>query len=292
MVIKEDDIRALEEKFGTKHVHVPGRKQRPRFDDEPERGQRQGKNDRRNQRKPNPSTTSIATPEIVVIKKEEKVVKTQPGATPAQPAPARATRIINGREMESCPLCGSDKPLEITPTHGDKYRPLTCKRCKDRYSGPYVEEVTAKLAAHEKTEVLSWHQWVLSQIDLARFGRELNEAFKEKERLNSLVEAKLKTEGHLPYEVFVSLRNTLQEQKLPGESMTAKAAFGKWRRLQERLKAATEVRPQVERMVAEEAIRNAPKADPIVAVAADTATKTTKRAPRKRVAKVAKAEKS
>lgn len=207
---------------------------------------------------PAPPATPATTPTT-------KPVPAQPATTTTAPAPAttqpvRATHIINGQEMESCPVCGGFKPVKITPTRGEPYRPVTCKACKDRYSLGYVKDVTAKLAAGEKIEVLSWHQWVLTQLDLTRFAQELGEAFREKNRLEDLIQTEIKSKGNLPYQVRISLEATFREKKYPGETINPRAAYGKWRRFQERLKAATEVRPQVVRMVAEEAARNTPKA--------------------------------
>jgi hypothetical protein len=188
-------------------------------------------------------------------RKNSTPVNTTPLTTtepPANPKPHVQTEMKKETKMpefESCPICGGTKPIEIA--HGEhKTRPLVCKACSDKYH-IYAEEVATKLANGETVVVLTRHEWILNKIDLQAFALELNAAFREKEKMEAAVAQQIRAHGVLPREVFVPLQDKLRK------STGAAAAFGKWRKMQERLKAATEVKPQVEKMVAEEAARTA-----------------------------------
>ena len=187
------------------------------------------------------------------IKKEATVNvqahATQPAATPRH---FTSFRSLKEDQFESCPLCGFRKakeiPIRLRDGSTGKTRPLVCKGCSDRYH-QYGAEVATQLANGETVIVLTRHQWILSQLDLARFAQQLGEACHEKERLGKIVADKLATHGQLPREVFIPLRDKYQEET------GASVSYGNWRRLQARLEAAKEVRPQVEKMVAEEAAK-------------------------------------
>lgn len=218
-------------------------------------------------------TSSVTNPVVAPEIRKEVSTMTNPTTTPAT-TPALAT----SQDMEPCPLCGYRKPKEITIGDGKKVRPIVCKGCSDKFHG-YEAEIVDQLASGKKVEVLSRHAWILSQIDLTRFGQDLNQAFLEKERLANVVQAKLAAHGRLSPGIFIPLRDRYQKET------GASAAYGTWRRMQARLVAATEVRPQVEKMVADEATRNAEAAAKAAAPASIPAETPAKTAPRKRTVK-------
>ena len=293
--ITREQIDRLEETFGADHVYVKGRPQRRHSDDDDKTNRRPQNQDARWRRPSPPTANTQQTIEKPVVaepppeKKEEKMANTQ---LRTQPQTFKSFGELRGatqpqQDMESCPICGYRKPKEIT-VRDTKVRPLVCKGCSDRYH-QYGAKVATQLAKGETVVVFSRHAWILSQLDINRFAQELGEVFGEKNRLNNLVEEELRAKGHLPPEVFRPLRDQLQEKLYPEEKTTARQAYGRWRRLQARLEAAKEVRPQVEKMVADEAARNSP---PAAEITPPTDTEITtavpaKKTPRKRTVKAA-----
>lgn len=251
MPVTREELDQLESVFRVKHDDDGKRSQRRRT--KPERpdledGQPNSAH-ARHHRPERQGRTGQETPVTQVIKEERPMsTETRQAHEPAAPRPAMPFGIQPQQEMESCPLCGYRKPTEITVQGGVKVRPLVCKGCSDRYH-QYGAEIAIQLAKGETVEILTRHQWILAQLDLSAFEQELEAAAAEKNRLNEEVQAQLRTLGHLPREVFVPLRDRLQEQT------GARAAYGKFRRLEERLKAARVVRPELEQMVSHEAAR-------------------------------------
>ncbi|MDO8424787.1 MAG: hypothetical protein Q7S70_02505 [bacterium] len=163
--------------------------------------------------------------------------------------------VFVAQEMEPCPICGYGKPKELNiKSSGEKVRPLVCKKCSDVYNLKYVPDTTKRILAGEDVVALTRHQWILAQLDIARFEEEFMVAKAENDRFNALIEARLKMLSALGsrQKDIDAAKIKLRETPLAREKITAKDAHHHFRRIGNRLAAAREVRPSLEKMIAEE----------------------------------------
>ena len=151
-LVSQADIEALEDRFGEDHVFVKNRRPRRGGDEDENPRQRR---DRRVGRQTLPPKRQEN-----LIRKEDTMKDTM---TMTQTRP----------ELESCPLCGGFKEKERKVADGKTVRLLTCGACSGGYRR-YCDETTKAIVANpaEAPEPLSKFEWVLRQIDLARFREE------------------------------------------------------------------------------------------------------------------------
>ncbi len=183
---------------------------------------------------PEGSKPVVVLPEVQAAQPPEKTKERNEMETP--------TTTQTRPEYEVCPVCGLfNKAANKTTNEGKPIRYLVCKGCDDRYLA-YAKTVAAQLAAGQKPEVLSKIEWVLSQLDLGRFERELEAARRKRTDAPARIDENVRVAANgksLPREIFTALRAKIQEE-------VSNEDYFMVRRLNARLKAATKLKPELE----------------------------------------------
>lgn len=151
------------------------------------------------------------------------------------------------QEFEICSLCGFFNK-SVRTGNGERFRYLVCRGCNDKYL-LYAKKIADELAAGQKPKVLSKVEWVLSQLDLERFERELEAARKTRTNAGARIDEKVRvtTNGKpLPLEVLTELRAKYRQE-------ISQEDYFLIRRLFARLEAARKLKPELEQMLAEKA---------------------------------------
>jgi len=189
------------------------------------------------------TNASVEAQILAIDSPEEGVCKMNVVATATSaPTPANIRP-----EFEICPACGFFSKLSNKTTEkGEKIRFLVCKGCNDKYN-LYAKQIADKMEPGKKLLVLSKVEWVLSQLDIPRFERELEEARKARLNPNPRIDERVRATASgqvLPKEVFIALRARIQKE-------VSNEDYFLVRRLFARLEAVKKLRPELEKMLAE-----------------------------------------
>lgn len=172
--------------------------------------------------------------------KTTKTTKTTPKTQPTdETQPADTTPQNPKSQFNPCAICGHNK---------SDAKFLVCKADDDRYKA-YAEGIAKQIAAGKDVVALSKPEWVLEQLDLDRFEKELEEVRQKRLGVRERALEKAKTAGagkSLPREVFTSLVD--QYEKKESDEL-----YFLVRRLYARLQAAQTLKPDLEKTVAKKA---------------------------------------
>lgn len=190
---------------------------------------------------------AVVLPAVSAEKPPENTSEVKDMETEKKPPVSATTATTQTRpEFAPCPLCGYGKS---TQKHF-----LVCKGCNDKYIS-YAEKVADEIAVGKHPVILSKIEWVLSQLDLERFEKELEDARQKRSRLEDsiaqMIRAKAGDQG-LPREVFLRLKAKCREEIIREDQFLVRRLFA-------RLEAARKLKPELEQMRAE---KTAPTATP------------------------------
>jgi len=216
----------------------------------------------RHRRDPLEELSTVIIPEeqaqTVVVKPPEKNKEVKEMETNETTAATRP-------EFEICPLCGFNKTFRIAE-NGQSHRYLVCKGCNDEYSS-YAAETAKAIKDGRRPEMLTKFEWVYAQLNLPLFNEEHQRTLRERDGLHDWAVEKAKADAHtlgkaMPVEVFSSLVKTYEEGERSNRQFRVMKA---WARLQ----AATKLKPELERIIAEaakKAAETAPATTALIAI--------------------------
>lgn len=260
---------ALRDEEGQSGGFVKTQRTRPRDGGRPEKN----KTPRRREFPEEPVVALPVVSEVSAAKPpEEKEEKEMESNNNAQVKDKRIPFPVPGFEI--CPVCGQYSKRVVL--NGKPY--LVCKRCDDKFYAyvkeceeqycVYADKMAAELVLGKDPVVLlkivqSKFEWTLSQLDIALIGKELEDARfmmethnrryqRRAERITERIQAKVSGKT-LPQEVLVSLRNLFEKEVTQEDAETAGKDGARVRHLSAWLKAATNLRADLEKTLAEKA---------------------------------------
>jgi len=184
----------------------------------------------------------VVLPAVSAVKPPEKKIEGEEMKTATATAAPTTARL----EYEICPICGFFSKSAPRPgDNGEKIRYLVCKGCNDKYT-VYAKKVAEEIVAGKKPAVLSKVEWVLSQIDIERFEKELEVAKKTRVNVEARVSEMIRVavDGKaLPREVFTELRAKYHQEVSREDYFLVKRLFA-------RLEAAKKLKLELEQMLA------------------------------------------
>ena len=228
--------------------------------------ERPGKNKKPRRQKPLEETRAsvVILPTVSAVNPPEK--KEEVNEMNSQNSGNTQTAPVAPR-FEICPICGFfSKLANKTTEDGEKIRFLVCKGCNDEYAAYATNVAKVIISGKKDIATLSKTEWVLSQIDLTRFEKELEEARQKRVGIHerAIKSAQADRAGKsTPREVFISL--VTQYEKKEGDEL-----YFLVKRLFARLEAAKKLKPELEQMLAQKAAQ-ALVTNPAETIAAGTA---------------------
>jgi len=152
------------------------------------------------------------------------------------------------QEFKPCPLCGYAIATQNKTKEGGVKKYLVCKACNDKFMA-YVREIAVKFLENPATVTMSKIEWVLSQLDLERFEKELEAARNDRDNIQAKIDEEVHRETggkSLPREVFVEVRNKVGGKVRNENYFTI-------RHLNGRLQAAKALKAELEKLIADKA---------------------------------------